>query len=335
MSAITTKATPTTWQADYAKIDSQQKAKEAEIDAKKDITPDQKRSIKSALGGIFDRIRTDFLVLTVGLPYDRLSQAEVEKRFTHSSSEVDRKMGSLMLEAEKAAAREPERKASGERLASKVASLERPGRSMQGAGAASSTYSDGASAAGSVTPTIRIVAKEQASGTITPGDPHLQVSSARVVRKGDEIVADVRGALGDVRLVKDFSLCQEIPGGRCETVSLPKEIRRNIVSFLQDVDKHHREWNCSDFVKGAHGHPYKHQHFDFGEWDARPLSTSRAVSGDVVQIGSNSNIHFAIYLRDDLYLSKLGDKGGFVISSLEEMTRAYQSDKVVLLRPKT
>ena len=141
MSVTTTKAIPNTWGKDYAKIDSMQRAKEAEIDAK-DIAPDQKRNMKAALGGIFDSMRTDFLVLTAGLPYDSLLQAEVERRFAHSCSEVDRRMGTLMREVEKSNTLEEERKASGKSLAERVSSIERPSRSHKAGGFVPSTFSE-------------------------------------------------------------------------------------------------------------------------------------------------------------------------------------------------
>lgn len=186
MSVTITKATSSTWAADYAKIDSLQRAKEAEIDGK-DIAPDQKKRIKADLGSLFDSIRTDFLVLTVGLPYDRLLQAKVEERFAHSCTEVDRKIGSLMREVERAAVREPERKASGESLAARVSSIERPSRSQKEGGFASSTFSEkGSAGTGSVkigTPTplqqiTHILEKNEKdwhafAGTCAPGEGSL------------------------------------------------------------------------------------------------------------------------------------------------------------------
>lgn len=111
------------WEADLKKLDGWQKAKESAIDQDPSLSYSQKRHLKKIVAEAFSSIITDFLVLTAGLPYDKLLQSEAERRFSNSSAEIDKKIHAALLLEKKAAAKERQLEEHSSKLIAKIHGL--------------------------------------------------------------------------------------------------------------------------------------------------------------------------------------------------------------------
>lgn len=126
------------------------------------------------------------------------------------------------------------------------------------------------------------------------------------------------------RLKKIISVEVIIRKGDAESVvSLPYIELNNLAAFLRDEGT----MNCASFVSKIKEDFRADFNLFEDEW---PLIENQPLyPGDVVALGEDGNctkaIHYAIYLGEDLYLSRYNMTGILVVSSLKKMEDAFQS----------
>jgi hypothetical protein len=141
-----------------------------------------------------------------------------------------------------------------------------------------------------------------------------------------------------------ISFCEESES-KCKAIFLPKRIEENIQKLLTEYPK--ANWNCEAFVKAAHGDfsmadldSYRQlPYFDEAVW-TKISDTEVLKPGDVLYLSSSVNkkkYHFALYMGDDLYLSKFGwgntpvciaTEGG-MLDFYEAQSRAILNNRVI------
>ena len=126
---------------------------------------------------------------------------------------------------------------------------------------------------------------------------------------------------------------------------LPPQILDNIAKFIRENSKNKKEeFDCVSFVHFVNDMPYERGHFNPLYWDISFLSDDNNLkSGDTIFIASPQNpanfnakeiTHFAIYLGDELYLSKGGSAGPMIVTTLEEMKHGYKGMYPFIAKPK-
>ncbi len=130
-------------------------------------------------------------------------------------------------------------------------------------------------------------------------------------------------------------ICQEENYGHtCDPINLPAPIVQNILHFLK-AEHPVTEWRCQDFIRAAHGFNFTPNELTVEKQFYIPYGESQPAPGDAVALlDSVGRVrHYAIYLADDLFLSKYGGCNRLEISKLNEMHTVYGTDSSVLLRP--
>lgn len=130
---------------------------------------------------------------------------------------------------------------------------------------------------------------------------------------------------------KNIDFCIE-KNGKCETVKLPPSMNQNMTHLFEETATHN--WDCFDFVQACAGdfsyaleEKKSPKVFSDSRWnELKPLSSDK-LPGDALEMMGAPNTgthHCAIYLGENLYLSKIG-KGNtaLLITNEEELKQLY------------
>lgn len=115
------------------------------------------------------------------------------------------------------------------------------------------------------------------------------------------------------------------------------ETFKKVISHLELNGKPHPYYCCIDFFMDTHGF-YENHHVNWvkGIWGVGPLDESTLITGESIVIYNSSNpAHFAVHLRDGIYLSLYGKDRGLQAANLDEMMNVYNGDiayKLTLLK---
>ena len=101
-----------------------------------------------------------------------------------------------------------------------------------------------------------------------------------------------------------------------------------------------KPFDCSSFVHHMLGVQHDFANFDPHDWIVREVSQEPVYPGAVVAIGLSSSFHrkkithFGLYLGEGLYISKFGVFGSLVVTTLDEMKKAFGGNHVFHLKPR-
>jgi hypothetical protein len=121
-----------------------------------------------------------------------------------------------------------------------------------------------------------------------------------------------------------------------EELQLSETFKKAISNFELN-GKPHPYYCCIDFCMDTNGF-YEDRHVNWvkGIWGVGPLDESTLSTGESIVIYNSSNpIHFAVYLRDGIYLSLFGKDRGLQAANLDDMMSIYNGDvayKLTLLK---
>ena len=135
-------------------------------------------------------------------------------------------------------------------------------------------------------------------------------------------------------------------GMAAATVEMPEPMLARMADYVRTKELQPAAFNCLSFAKHANGLPQSQSaegipQFEPHYWDICPMDDEASLkSGDTVFIAElpdpteYSATHFAVYLNDGLYLSKFGNTGPLIASSLPEMKKGFGGDHTFQIVPR-
>ena len=127
--------------------------------------------------------------------------------------------------------------------------------------------------------------------------------------------------------------------GNTRKVSLPHRLNKRLRQYLL-FGAPSKPFDCSSFVHHMLGVQHDFANFDPHDWIVREVSQEPVYPGAVVAIGLSSSFnrkkitHFSLYLGEGLYISKFGVFGSLVVTTLDEMKKAFGGNHVFHLKPR-
>lgn len=147
------------------------------------------------------------------------------------------------------------------------------------------------------------------------------------------------GNLNNLRNIGEIDL-SFLENGRSKKIDLPKRMLERLRNYLSRKVYITDKYDCADFAHEMNGVEFTHADYDPEKWVTISYY-GNLKPGDTIAMKQKSNSnpkhydHFAIYLGDDLYLSKHGSIGPLIVTGLEEMKKLFESDTVYQVTPKT
>ena len=187
------------------------------------------------------------------------------------------------------------------------------------------------------------ITPQQGNGTIE-GENNFHFFVSELVdengqNKGLHNVMGSQGELGSALEINIYT-----PIGQSQ-LDIPEAVTQRLLSFLERGPVPYNFCDCHCFGAFLGGLPYPHGSRNGELIPAqfpgvkRTQINSEAVlkPGDVVLLAetidenSYKTNHTAVYLGEGLYISKLGGTGGFVVTNLTEISKAYNTDIMFLM----
>jgi hypothetical protein len=134
----------------------------------------------------------------------------------------------------------------------------------------------------------------------------------------------------DLSKTSDIEILLETEKG-LEEINLPKKMLDNIAKFLREDSKpRNHKFDCSSFAHFVNDIPYEFSNFFHHKWEIKLIKDKKNLnSGDTIFISESEDLddlkitHFAIYLGNNLYISKFGNAGKLMVTNLEEMKKGF------------
>lgn len=98
--------------------------------------------------------------------------------------------------------------------------------------------------------------------------------------------------------------------------------------------------DCIGFAHAVGGVPYVFEEFDKRNWAILKVDVRANIlkNGDVIALTKDTELdeplHFAIYLGEDLFISKYGPDGKLIVTTLEAMEEVFRPEHVLLIKPR-
>jgi hypothetical protein len=93
-----------------------------------------------------------------------------------------------------------------------------------------------------------------------------------------------------------------------------------------------KEFDCTSFIHYFKQIPYIYTMYDQYKWDENEYKENKLNTGDVIAMKLYDEcVHFAIYLCNGLYISKLGGNGSVVVTNIKQLEIAYPCNKIITL----
>lgn len=118
-------------------------------------------------------------------------------------------------------------------------------------------------------------------------------------------------------------------------IDFSEEMLAKLAQYLREECEREGKFDCFSFVHHMHGIPYEHGRFDAGKWNTSELSNQIKV-GDVVflskvkgSLAGEDVAHCAIFLGKEggnFFISKYGQTGSLIVSSLVDMKDLYEAN---------
>ncbi|KKR69735.1 MAG: hypothetical protein UU12_C0038G0012, partial [Candidatus Woesebacteria bacterium GW2011_GWA2_40_7b] len=119
-------------------------------------------------------------------------------------------------------------------------------------------------------------------------------------------------------------------------VELPEDMLQNMANYLANKNNITGHFDCASFAHAANGIQYESPNYNPSNWIQSEFD-GNINPGETVIIEDkdkpNMFNHFAIYLGDDLYISKFGGAGPLIVSDLDAMKKGFDGDSVFKLKP--
>lgn len=129
-------------------------------------------------------------------------------------------------------------------------------------------------------------------------------------------------------------------GGNEEVlVDLPNLMLDRIAKYMSEKEHISGLFDCASFAHAANGIPYEFSKLKNENWIREDFDRDTMRPGDTVAICDSSTddnhqfVHFAIYVGDDLYLSKFGSSGPLIVANVDEMKAGFSGDFVRKMVP--
>ncbi len=120
-------------------------------------------------------------------------------------------------------------------------------------------------------------------------------------------------------------------------INLPEEILGKIAAFIREDHRREGKFDCSSFVHFANGIPYEFGSLVISKWDVSDFDESQLLPGDSVMISKDPEhtdvTHLALYLGEGLYLSKFGNGGKLIVTTMRNMKKAFEGKYVFRIQP--
>lgn len=129
-------------------------------------------------------------------------------------------------------------------------------------------------------------------------------------------------------------------GNELRKIELPEDMLERMAEYIKVEHKFKNILDCFCFACIANDTPTKSYDDLQNEWDMTKPSESELKPGDTIVILDDGKFHasrpthFAIYLGDDLYISKAGFEGRLMVADIDEMVDCFGGKYVSKITPK-